>query len=129
MRRTFIPLIALASSVLLLSSCAGLQDREQVRADRVCVRIDQIHSFNGLDDNHVYVNVGANEHYLFTTDDACFGLKFARGIRIAEAINRVCGDGSTFLAFNHAGAGTVRCRIMKIEPVADEAAARALIGR
>jgi hypothetical protein len=129
MSRINIPVFILALSALVLSGCAGLQEKERIRAEKVCVRIDQIHSFNGLDDNHVYVNVGANKHYLFTTDDACFGLKFARSIRIAEALTRVCGDGSSFLAFNHAGAGTVRCRIMKIEPVEDEAAARAMIGQ
>jgi hypothetical protein len=129
MRRIHIPFVALALSALVLAGCAGLQEREQAGADRVCMRIDRIHSFNALDDHHVYVNVGATEHYLFTTDQGCFGLKFAGGISIAETINRVCGDGTSFLTFNHPGVGLMRCRIMKIEPVDDEAAARALIGK
>ena len=129
MGRIHMKVIALVLSALAISGCAGLQEREPTAADRVCVRIDRIYSFNALDDHHVYVNVGTSEHYLFTTDEGCFGLRFADGIRIAEAVNRVCGDGTSFLTFNHAGAGTMRCRIMKIEPVADEAAARALIGK
>ncbi len=127
MRRIHMKVIALALSAVVTAGCAGLQEREQAAADRVCVRIDRIYSFNGLDDHHVYVNVGTSEHYLFSTDEGCFGLRFAEGISIAEALNRVCGDGTSFLAFNHPGAGLMRCRIMKIEPVADEAAARALI--
>jgi hypothetical protein len=127
MRPRYILALALALTAIVLAGCAGLQEKQVSKADRVCVRIDRIYSFNGLDDNHVYVNAGTGDHYLFTVDQSCIGLRFARAIRIADSLNRVCGDGFTFLTFNHPGAGTMRCRIIKIDPVEDENAARTLI--
>ena len=127
MSRVHILVAALAFCALALSGCATVTQQNETTADRICVRKDQIHSFNGLDDSHVYVSVRASEHYLFTTDRGCFGLKFARAIGIAEHSTRVCDDGFSFLLFDDPGAGERRCRILKIEKVADEEEARSLI--
>jgi hypothetical protein len=127
MKYVHIPVIALALSALTLAGCAAVTQHDETKSERVCVRKDQIYSFNGLDDSHVYVSVRASEHYLFTTDKGCPGLRFARSIVIADQSARVCDDGFYFLSFDSPGAGERRCRILKIEKVADEEEARSLI--
>ena len=96
-------------------------------ADRVCVRVHQINSFETLDDRHVVVKVSASRYYLLTVDNGCAGLGFAGAITIAEPSTRVCGDGFSFLSFRHPGSGSTRCRIQNIETVEDSDAARVLI--
>lgn len=116
-----------AFAVLGLTACASSPAEVTSVADRVCVDVRRISSVKALDDRHVLVTESANDQFLFTVDRGCSGLSFALGISIAETLNRVCGDGTSWLSFNEAGTGSKRCRIIDIEPVADESVARALI--
>lgn len=128
MRRFRITLAASALAALGTAACTSGQGAPAAStAERVCVKVRQINSFTALDDRHVLVKASASTYSLFTVDQACSGLSFARGIAIAEAGSRVCDDGFDFLAFEHPAAGPRRCRIVKIEPVEDEEAARALL--
>jgi hypothetical protein len=80
-----------------------------------------------LDDGHAFVKVSAGTFYLFTVEERCSGLKLARTIAIDASSVRVCGDGDSLLSFDYPAVGSMRCRIEKIDPVADMAAALALI--
>jgi hypothetical protein len=40
---------------------------------------------------------------------------------VIEDSSRVCAEGTSLLAFEHPGAGPMRCRIAAIEPVKDRA--------
>ena len=127
MKSIRIPTACLAFAAVLLGGCAGLSVKEESITDRVCVNVRQINAFGALDDRHVLVKAGSGHYYLFTVDNSCGGLRFARAISIAEASTRVCGDGFSFLSFQHPGAGSLRCRIEEIDSVEDSDAARALI--
>jgi hypothetical protein len=118
----------LALAVLVLAGCASSQPvAEQPRAGNICINVRQINSFEALDDRHVLIRARVSDYYLFTVGQPCSGLAFARAIVIPEPLNRVCGDGFSDLSFNLPGAGSKRCRIVKIEPVEDRRAAKALI--
>ena len=39
---------------------------EEEAVERVCVNKRNINSFNAIDDEHVYIKVSVNDHYLFT---------------------------------------------------------------
>lgn len=120
--------LGLAAAVALFAGCASSQPTGgEASAARVCVKVREINSFTALDDRHVLVKASVSDHSLLTVDKACVGLSFARAIAIEGAPTRVCSDGFDFLSFHHPGAGLKRCRIVNIEPVADETAARALI--
>ncbi len=110
-----------------LGGCTSGRPEAEPSADRVCVRVRQITSISALSDRHVLVKATGSGYSLFTVDVGCGGLSLARAIAIVEAGQRVCGDGFEFLSFRHPGVGVKRCRIVRIEPVADERAARALI--
>jgi hypothetical protein len=80
-----------------------------------------------LDDHHVFAKVSAGTFYLFTVEKLCSGLKLARQIAIEGSFVRVCGDGSSLLSFDYPAVGPMRCRIERIDPVQDMAAALELI--
>ena len=73
------------------------------------------------------MKVRAGHFYLLSVDKACAGLKLARAIAIVEATTRVCGDGFSFLSFEDPVGGPMRCRLERIDPVADQNAAEDLI--
>jgi len=127
MKSIRIPAAGLALAAVVLVGCAGLSVKEESITDRVCVNVRQINAFGALDDRHVLVKAGSGHYYLFTVDERCGGIKFARSIVIADPSTRVCGNGFSFLSFEHPGAGSIRCRIKAIEEVEDEDAALALI--
>jgi hypothetical protein len=128
MRGLRISFLALALAAFGAAACTSGQGAPAApAAERVCVKVRQVNSFTALDDRHALVKASASGYFLFTVDEACSGLSFARGIAIAEAGSRVCDDGFDFLVFEHPAAGPRRCRIVKIEPVEDETAARALL--
>ena len=122
-------LLALAVvAVLGLAGCASSRPTDAASAtDRVCVRVQQINSYQPIGDHHVVIKASASKRYLLTLDEICTGLKFARGIAIAEASTRVCNDGFSFLTFQQPGHGTRRCRIINLEEVENSDAAEALV--
>jgi len=118
----------LALVVVGLGGCVSSRPAsETLNEERVCVNIRQINSYAALDDQHVFVKVTGRDNYLLTVENVCSGLTFARGIAISDKMSRVCGDGFGILVFMHPGVGSKRCRILKIETVADKDAAQALI--
>jgi len=92
------------------------------------VNVREINSIGALeDDQHAFVNVGSDRYYLLTLDKGCMDLRFASGVAIGDGATRVCGDGFSFLSFQHPDLGPMRCRIEDIVAVENKAAARELI--
>ena len=118
----------LVVGALALAGCASSEpSKEGSTADRVCVNVRQITSMEALSDRHVLVKATGSGNSLFTVEEGCHGLALARAIAMPDATTRVCGDGQDFLTFRDPAKGVTRCRIVNIEAVADEKAARALI--
>lgn len=83
--------------VLALSGCAAssgyVTDQSRGAAERVCVNVRNIDSFDAIDDQHIYVRArGRQEHFLFTMDPGCFGLRSARTIAVTDTLSNVCSN-------------------------------------
>jgi hypothetical protein len=102
-------------------------DAKEAKPPMVCVDRREINAISALDGQHAFVKISAKRYYMFTLDKACVGFKLARKIALSDYGSRVCGDGSSLLSFEDPMAGPMRCRIERIEAVADADAARALI--
>lgn len=123
-RRT---VVGLTLPAVFLVGCASAPPARRSTARTDCVNTREINVMSPLDDKHVFVKLGANRNYLFTMEDRCQGLSLARKLVVWEATSRVCADGVSLLAFEHPTVGEMRCRIAKIDAVADKAAALELI--
>lgn len=126
MKRSHLLILGTVVIATAFLGCATGRSPERSVADRVCIRASTVEDFDPLDDRHLLVTVGVTDEYLFTLEP-CMGLTFAQGIVLAETMDRVCSDGTSWLMFRQPGTGSKRCRIVDIEPVADEDAARALV--
>ena len=99
---------------------------EEEAVERVCVNKRSINSFDAIDDEHVYIKASANDHYLFTMQRRCSGLRHANGIGIKDTMSRVCSDGFGEIVYRDMGR-MQSCRIDTIEPVASKDDAKGLV--
>jgi len=99
---------------------------EEDVAERVCVNKRNINSFDAIDDEHVYIKVSVNDHYLFTMQRRCAGLRHANGIGIKDTMSQVCTNGFGEIVFRDMGR-MQSCRIDTIEPVASKDDAKSLV--
>jgi hypothetical protein len=104
-------------AVVLEGAFAGVPPAFAAKARKDCINRREINIMRPLDDKHVYVKASASRHYLITMEDRCQGLAEARRLEVFEASSRLCGAGTSLLAFEHATAGPMRCRVRAIEPV------------
>jgi len=122
-----VSILGLAGAAIILGGCASAPATKESSQGGNCINTRQINAIRPLDDEHLYVRVSASQHQLFTVDQPCNGLRLARRITIADAATRVCGDGTTLISFDYPAAGAVRCRIRRLDPVADRAEAMELV--
>jgi hypothetical protein len=127
MRSIRLSALGLALATLVSGSLAGAGVEEGSEPEKVCIRKAEINVVRALDDEHVGVKLGASRFYLLTVARPCNGLNEARAIAFEGTATRVCDDGSSLLSFEYPTVGPMRCRVERIEPVADMNAARALI--
>ncbi len=118
--------------VLALSATGAFADaaedeaEEEEAIERVCVNKRNINSFDAIDDEHVYIKATGNNHYLFTMQRRCFGLRSAQGIGIKDTMSRVCSDGFGEIVYRDMGR-VQSCRIDTIESVASKEDAKGLV--
>ena len=110
--------LAVGLPVVLLGGVAGVRAWGKAKKRSDCFNAREINVMRSLDDKHVFVKAGASHSYLLTMDP-CPGLSLARKLEVFEPTSRVCGDGTSLLAFEAPASGAMRCRIGKIEPVRD----------
>ncbi|HUF17504.1 MAG TPA: DUF6491 family protein [Thermoanaerobaculia bacterium] len=120
-------LVILGLTAVVVGSCTTSRPEDGRVAERECVNSQNIYDYDVLDDHHVVVEARSNDYYLLTLQEPCSGLAFARGIAIADAMTRVCGDGSAWVSFDQAIGGSKRCRIIGVERVGDTEEAEAII--
>ncbi len=118
--------------VLALSATGAFADEaedeaeEEEATERVCVNKRNINSFDAIDDEHVYIKATGNNHYLFTMQRRCFGLRSAQGIGIKDTMSRVCSGGFGEIVYRDMGR-VQSCRIDTIESVASKEDAKGLV--
>lgn len=118
---------ALACAAVVLGGCASAPARTGSEADRVCIKRREINAISALDDRHAFVKLSATRFYLLTLEERCRGLRWARTIALEDSREQVCGDGSGLLSFDDPAVGPMRCRIERIESVANKGEAWELI--
>lgn len=99
---------------------------EEEAVERVCVNKRSINSFDAIDDEHVYIKVSVNDHYLFTMQRRCSGLRHANGIGIKDTMSQVCSNGFGEIVYRDMGR-MQSCRIDTIESVASKEDAKGLV--
>ena len=99
---------------------------EEEVVERVCVNKRSINSFDAIDDEHVYIKVSVNDHYLFTMQRRCTGLRHANGIGIKDTMSQVCSNGFGEIVYRDMGR-VQSCRIDTIESVASKEDAEWLV--
>jgi Family of unknown function (DUF6491) len=114
----FRPMV-LAPAVALLIGGAGVSRASAGKTRKDCIYKREITTLRSLDDKHVYVKASSSHHYLMTMDGRCQGLSEARQLEVVEDSTRVCGQGTSMVAFRHPLAGPMRCHISTIETVKD----------
>ncbi len=123
--------IILVILVLPLGGCATsseeVADESLVAAERVCVSVRSINSFDAIDDAHVYIKATGNKHYLFTLYGGCHGLRSARGIAVKDTISRVCSNTHGEIIYRGMGRGLASCAIRNVEAVANKDDAKGLV--
>ena len=100
---------------------------EEEAIERVCVNKRNINSFDAIDDEHVYIKATGNNHFLFTMQRRCFGLRSAQGIGIKDTMSRVCSGGFGEIVYRDMGRRLESCRIDTIESVASKEDAKGLV--
>jgi len=121
----------LITLVLTLSGCATsseeVADESPGAAERVCVSVRSINSFDAIDDEHIYIKATGNEHYLFTLYGRCSGLRSAHGIAVKDTFSRVCSNSYGEIIYRDMGRGLESCRIRNVEAVANKDDAEGLV--
>ena len=100
---------------------------EEEAIERVCVNRRSINSFDPIDDQHIYIKATGNNHYLFTMQRRCFGLRDAYGIAVKDTMSRVCSKGFGEIVYRGTGQRLESCRIDTIEAVAGKDDGRGLV--
>lgn len=121
-------------SVLLIPVSAAVfaQDKpqsgssEEPKAEKACFRVRNTRSFDAVDDRFVYVRCVQDKHYLLTMDNACLGLQNSIAVAVANGYDRVCSNDRAFITYREFDQ-TRRCGILKVEQVANRAAALKLV--
>ena len=118
--------------VLALSACAGssidVADESLGAAERVCVNVRNITSFDAIDDQHITIKArGQQKHFLFTMHGGCFGLRSAHTIAVRDTLSRVCSNSFGELVYRDLGRGLKSCRIRTIEAVSSKDDAKGLV--
>ena len=112
-----------ATSAFAQEAAEEAEDEEAI--ERVCVNKRNINSFDAIDDQHVYIKATGNNHYLFTMQRKCFGLRGAQGIGVKDTMSRVCSSGFGEIVYRDMGR-VQSCRIDTIESVASKDDAKGL---
>jgi hypothetical protein len=117
-------LIALSCLALALSD-----DAVKPKPAKTCLTRRQIHAISPLESHHALARLSAGRLYLLTLDESCRELTpaFTRNLVLVQPEARVCDDGTSMVSFEESGAGSTRCRIVKIDRVDSKEAARELI--
>jgi hypothetical protein len=117
--------------VLTLGGCATsseeVVDDSLDAAERVCVRVKSISSFDAIDNEHIYIKATGNEHFLFTLYGGCLELRSAHGIAVKDTFSSVCSNSHGEIIYRDMGRGLQSCRIRNVEAVANKDDARGLV--
>jgi ABC-type Fe3+-hydroxamate transport system substrate-binding protein len=108
-----------AAAALALSACASASPAaSNESASRDCFRTASATGFGVIDDNHVRVSVGHNQHYSLTTVQSARQLDWSQAIAISGS-DFVC-TGATSAVYLSSGDSNQRYRVTSVERIPDD---------
>ena len=121
--------LVIATIVLGMLTTTGVADEhaEDEQPEKVCINSNLIRNFDGLDDEHVFVEQSGKDYFLLTMRRRCTGLRSAQAIALNDTTSRICSGGFGEVIFRESGIGRTTCRIDKIERVENKDDARAIV--
>jgi len=114
------------SAALSVPAIADEHSAEDAK-EKICISSNLVRNFDGLDDQHVFVEERSKQYYLLTMQFRCNGLRHAQAIGFKDTTSRICNGGFGEVVFRERGIGPNRCRIDMIERVENKDEARAII--
>ncbi len=122
-------LLLASAAVLGLFAAPALADEHGAEnaEEKICIQSNRIRNFDGLDDQHVFVEQRTKEYFLLTMRYRCTGLRNAQAIGLKDVTSRICSGGFGEIVYRERGIGPNRCRIETIERVENKDEARAII--
>ena len=123
---TPVSLILLGIGTALADEHASDEATEE-SSEKICISSNLVRNFDGLDDQHVFVEERSKNYYLLTMRQRCSGLRNAQAIGLKDTTSRICSGGFGEIVFRERGIGPNRCRIEKIERVENKDDARAIV--
>ncbi len=117
----------LVGSQLALSEEEAEEAEEEKVAGRACTNKRNFNSFDAIDDHHVYIKASGNNHYLFTMQRKCLGLRSTHTIAVRDTLSRVCCNSFGRVIYPDMSRGLLSCHIRNIEVVESEDSATGLV--
>lgn len=120
---------ALAVITILCScfmGCASTDATPESASRDDCFYIRSVNSWDAIDDKHIYIKEGVNDHYLLTMFSSCRGIKHAQAIALSNTMGRICPNDFGRVTYRDAGMRT-SCRIDNVERAASKEKAEALV--
>lgn len=127
MRMLILGLLSTALSASALADGHATKPADEQSNEKVCIHTNLIRNFDGLDDEHVFVEERSKRFFLLTTRHRCNGLRNAQAIGFKDTTSRICSGGFGEIVFRERGIGPNTCRIETIERVENKDEARAII--
>lgn len=73
-----------------LAACASTGESTEAAGSRECFRSEQVNGYSLVDNNHVQLRVGANRHYILTTNWNARDLDWSHAIAIRSTTGQIC---------------------------------------
>ncbi|ANO52646.1 DUF6491 family protein [Woeseia oceani] len=129
MKAKFYRFCGATALLLLAAACANQSSNPSMAdgADRTCINVHSINGFSSLSDRELLVTASVKDHYLFTVDGHCPGLRDAHSIKVVDSVNRICNDGFGRVVFEDRSFGPQSCRVNSIEQVMNRDEAREIV--
>ena len=128
--KAIILITALSGTLAIAQEDADEAEDKAQAGERACINTRSVRTFDAIDDEHVYVREGSNEHYLLTMQNRCFNLRNSLGIAFKDTTSRICSDGFGEIVYRDrmgSGRGLESCRIDTIERVDSKEDAEAIV--
>jgi hypothetical protein len=116
-------LIRSALAAVIAAAGLGAAQAQDDESNR-CVTLRNVNGYSVIDDRHLILNAGANDHFLVTTRSRCSGLRFGAQIGTSFGDNaRLCPPYGEYIIPDDGW----RCLIDRVEEVESEEAGRELV--
>lgn len=120
---------ALFALLVLLNGCAATDHPTGTvvdRSDPVCLSNYDMRSFSPIDNEFIYVEGRGENHYLFTMQRGCLGIRSAEVFAIPDRPGRICSHSFDRVLYQDLSREQAVCRVLDIEQIGSREEAKEL---